>query len=106
MTLVAVLLAQNALKLLLGFGQVSRYVGYSALSDFFPRDELRPSLECANNVCRQRQLEHANDAPNVNCEATATTENVVDHGDNEWGIRYVAWRRNFQQNILFLVLAF
>lgn len=51
MAIVAGFLSQNVLKFLLKFGEVSAYVGYNALSDFFPRDVLRPSPDCADPDC-------------------------------------------------------
>lgn len=57
MGLVAALLAQAALKHLLGFAPVSCFLGYNAFSDYFPRDVLRPNPECPNAACRARQRE-------------------------------------------------
>lgn len=57
MGLVAALLAQAALKHLLGFAPVSCFLGYNAFSDYFPRDVLRPNPECPNAACRERQRE-------------------------------------------------
>lgn len=57
MGLVAALLAQAALKHLLGFAPVSCFLGYNAVSDYFPRDVLRPNPECPNAACRRRQRE-------------------------------------------------
>ena len=41
MGITAGLLAQNALKYLLGFGRVTEYLGYNALQDFFPQLALK-----------------------------------------------------------------
>ena len=41
MGITAGLLVQNSLKFLLDFGEVSHYLGYSALKDFFPQVYLR-----------------------------------------------------------------
>ena len=49
------LLVQSALKYLLGFGTVSPYLGYSALTDFFPTMTLRPNPTCTNAACLARQ---------------------------------------------------
>ncbi|KDD71981.1 ThiF family protein, partial [Helicosporidium sp. ATCC 50920] len=57
MGIVAGLLVQNALKHLLSFGQVTGYLGYSSLKDFFPRMDIKPNPGCANALCRQRQAE-------------------------------------------------
>lgn len=40
------MLVQNMLKYLLNFGEVSDYLGYNALSDFFPRMSLKPNPQC------------------------------------------------------------
>ena len=42
-------------RYLLGFGQVSNYLGYNALSDFFPSMPLAPNPECDSEWCRKRQ---------------------------------------------------
>ena len=90
MGLVAAMLVQNALKYLLGFGQVSYYLGYSALTDFFPSDVMRPNPECSNAQCRKQQAvaEHIGWTPMVwNARGHDGHENVVvEHDDNEWGI--------------------
>ena len=45
-------------RYLLGFGTVTQYLGYSALSDFFPTMAMRPNPHCDNQHCRQRQKEY------------------------------------------------
>lgn len=59
MGIIAGLLAHNALKFLLGFGQVSEYVGYDSLRDHFPSVQLKPNPECTNSSCRERQASYA-----------------------------------------------
>jgi hypothetical protein len=54
---VAGLLVQNCLKYLLHFGQVTRYLGYNSLKDFFPSMDLKPNPGCANPLCSTRQQE-------------------------------------------------
>jgi ubiquitin-like modifier-activating enzyme 5 len=91
MAVVAGLLVQNALKYLLGFGKVTQYVGYSALTDFFPTMSMKPNPQCQNSHCRLRQQQ-------------ASTEQIVSqhqrkqepiehqtalHEDNQWGISVV-----------------
>merc|ERR1711927_86970 len=46
MGMVAGMLVQNVLKYLLGFGQTSYYLAYSAMKDFFPSDVMRPNPDC------------------------------------------------------------
>ena len=48
MAIVAGFLSQNVLKFLLKFGEVSPFVGYNALSDFFPRYALNTNSECSD----------------------------------------------------------
>ncbi|KAK7196074.1 E1-like ubiquitin-activating enzyme [Novymonas esmeraldas] len=55
MGIIAGFLAQNTLKYLLHFGEVSEYVGYDAMRDHFPRVELRANPECRNALCGERQ---------------------------------------------------
>jgi ubiquitin-like modifier-activating enzyme 5 len=52
MALVAALLAQTALKYVLKFGAVAPYIGYNALSDFFPQWPMRPNPSCDDAHCR------------------------------------------------------
>ena len=51
MGIVAGLLAHNALKHLLQFGKVSKCLGFSSLTDFFPQHDLQPSPECKQAAC-------------------------------------------------------
>lgn len=59
MGIIAGFLAQNTLKYLLHFGEVSEYVGYDAMRDHFPRVELRANPECRNALCAERQEAYA-----------------------------------------------
>lgn len=90
MGLVAALLVQNVLKYLLGFGQVSYYLGYSAMKDFFPSDVMRPNPECSNHHCRLQQAvpAHANWSPMVWTALghDGSPDLPVEHSENEWGI--------------------
>ena len=58
MGMVAGMLVQNSLKHMLRFGSVSKYLGYSALKDFFPTMEVRCNPDCDNGECRRRQEAH------------------------------------------------
>ncbi|XP_054156108.1 ubiquitin-like modifier-activating enzyme 5 [Oppia nitens] len=87
MGIVAGFLVQNTLKYLLGFGTVSRYLGYNALDDFFPTLSMRPNPGCDDSYCRRRQQEF--DAlPKPLPTATDTMASAADivHEDNDWGI--------------------
>uniref|UniRef100_A0A915MMW2 Ubiquitin-like modifier-activating enzyme 5 n=1 Tax=Meloidogyne javanica TaxID=6303 RepID=A0A915MMW2_MELJA len=55
MAVVAGLLVQNALKFLLNFGQVTNFLGYNALVDFFPQETIRPNPLCEDKNCRRLQ---------------------------------------------------
>ena len=50
------LLVQNSLKYLLNFGTITRYLGYSALKDFFPNYEMKPNPSCGNALCQKHQV--------------------------------------------------
>eukprot|EP00041_Stephanoeca_diplocostata_P007340 m.102932 g.102932 ORF g.102932 m.102932 type:complete len:401 (+) comp16830_c0_seq2:185-1387(+) len=58
MGMVAGMLVQNTLKYLLQFGTVSPYLGYNALSDFFPTFQLKPNPSCSQGLCVTRQAEY------------------------------------------------
>lgn len=88
MGIVAGFLVQNTLKYLLEFGQVSHYLGYSALTDFFPMMALKPNPQCDDSYCRSRQADFR--AKPVVELATEVTEDLAPvHADNEWGISLV-----------------
>lgn len=88
MGIVAGFLVQNALKFLLGFGDVSNYLGYNAMQDFFPKMTLRPNPNCEDGYCRRRQQEYQSKPKPVE-EAAEVTEDEPLHEDNEWGISLV-----------------
>uniref|UniRef100_A0AC34F783 THIF-type NAD/FAD binding fold domain-containing protein n=1 Tax=Panagrolaimus sp. ES5 TaxID=591445 RepID=A0AC34F783_9BILA len=87
MAVVAGFLVQNALKYLLHFGTVTNYLGYNALADFFPNEEIRPNPNCDDRFCRQRQNEYqerlANEPPK---EEIVEEEQPIIHEENDWGI--------------------
>ena len=89
MGIIAGFLAQNALKFLLEFGEVTRYLGYDALNDSFPATLLRANPECANPTCRLRQQEFTETTATPQTTTTqpkkqqnTTTE---DPEEDEWG---------------------
>lgn len=96
MGVVAGLLVQNTLKLLLQFGQVSPYLGYNSLKDFFPTMEMRPNPQCSNAACLERQKEYLLVKPDrdaaiiakMEAEALSVPEGPL-HTDNEWNISVV-----------------
>jgi ubiquitin-like modifier-activating enzyme 5 len=88
MGIVAGLLVQNSLKYLLNFGEVSYYLGYNALNDFFPKMALKPNTTCEDRFCLDRQKEF-NARPK---EIQVKTEEVDDtplHEENLYGIELV-----------------
>ncbi|XP_017122341.1 ubiquitin-like modifier-activating enzyme 5 [Drosophila elegans] len=88
MGITAGFLVQNALKYLLNFGEVSDYLGYNALSDFFPRMTLKPNPQCDDSYCLLRQKEfQARPKPVVIKEEVVSEEPL--HATNEWGIELV-----------------
>jgi ubiquitin-like modifier-activating enzyme 5 len=93
MGVVAGLLVQNSLKFLLKFGNVSPYLGYNSLKDFFPTMEMKPNPQCSNLACLERQKEYLLVKPARDAAARAKREaeaSLVDetplHDDNEWNI--------------------
>ncbi|MCO5563140.1 hypothetical protein L7F22_016776 [Adiantum nelumboides] len=96
MGIVAGLLVQNTLKYLLEFGDVSKYLGYNALKDFFPTMEMRPNPQCSNQACQERQKEYleqkpARDAAKAAAEsARAESKTSIPlHSDNAWNISVI-----------------
>ena len=45
-------------RYLLGFGEVSYYLGYNAMQDFFPKMSLKPNPQCDDSHCRKQQEEY------------------------------------------------
>lgn len=95
MGMVAGMLVQNTLKMLLGFGQTSDYLGYSAMKDYFPTMTLKPNPACGDGWCVKRQAieaalaaKRAEEAGLLSeKEGDVETEDAVElHPDNEWGI--------------------
>lgn len=88
MGIVAGFLVQNTLKFLLKFGQVSYYLGYNAMEDFFPKMILKPNPNCDDAHCRQRQKEYAQ-KPKSQQKSNKIIEEKAIHEDNKWGISLV-----------------
>jgi len=92
MGIVAGFLVQNTLKYLLKFGQVSMYLGYNAMLDFFPTMSMKPNTSCDEYFCRKCQEEFAIEVaarPKVELVEEEAEEEVV-HEDNDWGISLVS----------------
>ncbi|CAJ0930021.1 unnamed protein product, partial [Mesorhabditis belari] len=91
MAVVAGFLVQNTLKYLLKFGEVSMYVGYNALNDFFPKESMLANPECDDKYCRKRQKEYKERIANekvVEKEIVIESDQIT-HEDNDWGIELV-----------------
>ncbi|EDW82851.1 uncharacterized protein Dwil_GK10218 [Drosophila willistoni] len=89
MGITAGFLVQNALKYLLNFGEVSDYLGYNALNDFFPKMTLKPNPQCDDRHCLLRQKEFQTKPKPVKKEVEIVAEEPL-HATNEWGIELVA----------------
>lgn len=95
MGMVAGMLVQATLKLLLGFGEVSDYLGYSAMKDFFPTMTLKPNPGCSDSWCVKRQVvERKRAVEEEKRAALEKREDVVQeeeeiHPENDWGISVV-----------------
>lgn len=88
MGIVAGMLVQNTLKYLLSFGEVSDYLGYNALNDFFPKISLKPNPTCSDNWCITRQKEFQS-RPKVEKVIAAVVDDMPLHEENEFGIELV-----------------
>lgn len=84
MGIVAGFLVQNALKYLLNFGDVSYYLGYNAMQDFFPKMILKPNPNCEDSYCRKHQEEYRL-RPKPEHKIKEVVEDTPLHEDNEWG---------------------
>lgn len=85
MGIVAGFLVQNTLKFLLKFGQVSYYLGYNAMEDFFPQMTLKPNPNCDDTHCRQRQEEYKQKPKSLENPSKIIEEKPI-HEDNKWGM--------------------
>lgn len=88
MGITAGMLVQNTLKYLLNFGEVSDYLGYNAMNDFFPKMSLKPNTQCDDRHCLARQKDYAAKPKVVKEEVIEEPEQPL-HDDNEWGIELV-----------------
>eukprot|EP00029_Vermamoeba_vermiformis_P003787 TRINITY_DN1431_c0_g1_i2.p1 TRINITY_DN1431_c0_g1~~TRINITY_DN1431_c0_g1_i2.p1 ORF type:complete len:426 (+),score=114.60 TRINITY_DN1431_c0_g1_i2:66-1280(+) len=89
MSMVAAMLIQNTLKYLLQFGEVSYYLGYNAMKNFFPSYRMNPNLECTSSWCQKRREEYEKkraSEPVVVRDEIPATETAVVHEDNLYGI--------------------
>lgn len=88
--IIAGFLVQNSLKYLLKFAPVTEYLGYDAMSDFFPTFPVKPNPQCDDSNCVLRQKEYqAKEAAKPKIEAVPEEVPEIIHEDNEWGISLV-----------------
>ncbi|XP_071941740.1 ubiquitin-like modifier-activating enzyme 5 isoform X2 [Antedon mediterranea] len=90
MGIVAGFLVQNTLKYLLGFGNVTHYLGYSALTDFFPTMALKPNSTCEDSFCRKQQKVFQESEAKKPKEVIEEKVEEIVHESNEWGICLVS----------------
>ncbi|XP_062518796.1 ubiquitin-like modifier-activating enzyme 5 [Corticium candelabrum] len=87
MAVIAGFLVQNTLKYLLEFGEVTYYLGYNAMQDFFPTMTMRPNPNCSDLNCRKQQQEFVKrEALKPKPEVADEQPEEVTHESNEWGI--------------------
>jgi len=92
MAVVAGFLVQNVLKYLLSFGDVSYYLGYNALQDFFPTMKMRPNEQCDDNFCKKQQTlfkERESAKPKEEVKEEEIDLEIL-HDENEWSIEVVS----------------
>lgn len=85
MGIIAGLLVQNTLKYLLHVGQVSYYLGYSAMNNYFPSDILLPCKDCCNDDCKKLQEKYEGKWSPIVWKPAPV---VIEDEDNIWGITY------------------
>lgn len=88
MGVIAGFLVQNTLKHLLEFGEVSNYLGYTALEDYFPKMTMKPNPACEDPNCVLRQEEFRR-LPRKVPKTPSVPEISPVHEDNDWGISLV-----------------
>jgi len=87
MSITAAFLIQNVLKYFLGFGEVSNFLGYNALQNYFPTETLKPNVTCANKHCKEAQKNYQiRKEREPKKEKIIKKEEAVTHEDNTWGI--------------------
>ena len=82
----------------MAYPQVTRYLGYSSLKDFFPTMDIKPNPGCANALCskRQQQFQQQQSSPEAQQRRQAAAQaaaledqQAAQHTENEWGIEVV-----------------
>ena len=83
-------------RYLLKFGQVSHYLGYNAMQDFFPTMMMKPNDSCDDSFCRQRQREQRERAIRNPVVEVVKVEAAVVHEENDWGGGNILSRNKFE----------
>jgi len=87
MSITAAFLIQNVLKYFLEFGEISNFLGYNALQNYFPTYTLKPNTTCANTHCVKAQADYQIKKANEPVYVVEPKKEVeVIHEDNSWGI--------------------
>jgi ubiquitin-like modifier-activating enzyme 5 len=78
------------IRYLLNFGEVTKYLGYNALLDYFPTMSLKPNETCADQFCvkRQNEFKLLKEQTGSDLKETPISEIVYEdlHPDNEYSI--------------------
>ncbi|XP_064598161.1 ubiquitin-like modifier-activating enzyme 5 [Liolophura sinensis] len=91
MAVVAGFLVQNTLKYLLQFGDVSFYLGYNALQDFFPKMAMKPNLSVMTDTVKKQQTEfQKREAAKPKEEKKEEIVEEIVHDENPWEIQLVS----------------
>lgn len=96
MGITAGLMAQNALKLLLEFGELAFCLSYNARLDFFNNYKISPNPECKDGGCLDRQKEKSDvegflkklEKKKIKTAEENNMKKKI-HEENEWGIELV-----------------
>ena len=86
MGIIAGILAQNLLKFLLNFGEVSYLLSYNAFLNFFDDSQLLPNPTCNDDHCVRLQKEFADGKFPSRKLVKVLKEEIAKPIDNEWGI--------------------
>ncbi|UVC54654.1 hypothetical protein MACJ_003623 [Theileria orientalis] len=90
MGVVAGLLAHNALKYLLKFGNVTKFLAYNSLQDYLPSYSIAYTPECSEKYCIQRQKEKEHILKEMEQVKEKPEEELEDlHPENEFKIEVV-----------------
>ncbi|XP_065656146.1 ubiquitin-like modifier-activating enzyme 5 isoform X2 [Hydra vulgaris] len=90
MGIIAGFLVQNTLKYLLKFGQVTYYLGYNAMEDFFPTMIMKANPGCEDKFCVLQQQKYQEKLKSKPSDINNKKEiPVVIHEENNWGISLV-----------------